>query len=112
MSSWEMKFIASEAERLIAMSAQDVGIRAELRGLAGRILEATRPPLPRPSVEEAPSPPPEPLRELTLGRAPAPPPVIGASRPEPDEDDLGPIEARCRAKCEAVRWQAECHRRL
>ena len=46
MSSWDMKFIASESQRLIAMSARDPDLRAELRALAMEILEATGAPGP------------------------------------------------------------------
>jgi hypothetical protein len=159
MSSWDMKIIASEADRLIAMSAQDTELRAALRVLAKGILEATedRSPLttavgpvlaeatdvPASSsitsltvaetVQAAPiasepddhnpevaASPTEPLRELTLGRyvSPANPPSHpGDAGPPPDsredeDDELERIEQRCRAKCEAVRSQAECHRRL
>jgi hypothetical protein len=150
-----MKIIASEAERLIAMSARDAEIRAALRVLAEGILEATQAPLPRASgagpvltgSDRAPSspseslmrediaeagppaldpdernpeiagPPSEPLRELTLGRqvAPSNPPSESAGenpRAESDDDEFERIEEHCRAKCEAVRWQVECHRRL
>lgn len=58
---------------------------------------------------------PEPLRELTLGRTPAAPkPIPGTVTPraEPDEDELEGIRQRCLAKCEAIRWQVESHRRL
>jgi hypothetical protein len=57
----------------------------------------------------------EPLKELTLGRRIAPPiqPAGGMSAPtSTDEDELAGIAARCRGKAEAVRWQAESHRRL
>jgi hypothetical protein len=57
----------------------------------------------------------EPLRELTLGQhtAPAvPSPPVMATHPETDEDEDHRIAARCRAKSEAVRWQAESHRRV
>ena len=154
MSPRDMKIIAPEAERLIAMSAGDAELRAALRALAEGILEATDgipdrkpaedlvlagsivaaspagesrmgediretgPPAPDPD-EPDPVPPslpaPEPLRELTLGRSPAPPPptpAAGGSHDEPLADELEQLQRRCRAKCEAVRWQAECHRRL
>ncbi len=61
------------------------------------------------------SSPREPLKELTLGRriAPSPHPPGGVSTPaSTDEDDLARIVARCRGKAEAIRWQAESHRRL
>src|SRR5205807_973380 len=58
----------------------------------------------------------EPLRELTLGRrTPAPaltPHAPGVpDRAEADDDDLGRIEARCRAKADAARWAARRRRR-
>ena len=150
MSVWEMKIIAEEARRLIAMSAQDADLRAELRALAEKILEATEcpPAAASPAAEaarapdepatpndagdaEPPAPEPlrpaprrpvlvrerEPLRELTLGQRTAPPipPPSPAGRDadrETDEDELERIEARCRAKAEAVRWQAESQRQL
>ncbi len=131
MSSWDMKFIASESQRLIAMSARDPDLRAELRALAMEILEATGAPRPDSAAAETqtvlaataggerdhPGPRREPLRELTLGRRPAspiPPPAAAgaASEPDLDEHELDSIGARCRAKCDAVRWQAECHRRI
>jgi hypothetical protein len=59
----------------------------------------------------------EPLRELTLGRRAASiiPPTAsarGPSRPDSDTDELEGIAERCRAKCDALRWQVECHRRV
>ncbi len=57
----------------------------------------------------------EPLKELTLGRRIVPrnqPPPSMPTQSDKEEDDLVRIGARCRAKAEAVRWQAECHRRL
>ena len=90
---WQMKLISAEADRLIELAADDAGLRAELRALAERILEAIAGPpseddpdranpaarvLSAATTEERPaarSPvslnrrrPPEPLRELTLGR--------------------------------------------
>jgi hypothetical protein len=41
MSGWEMKIIAAEAHRLIALAAEDAGLRADLRALAQEILAAT-----------------------------------------------------------------------
>ena len=95
MADWQMKIIAVEADRLIDLSAEDAGLRAELRALAERILAATagaaavngKAPANSPSgaaatadatIEAESSPPaaqaepvrrPEPLRELTLGRS-------------------------------------------
>jgi hypothetical protein len=150
MSSWEMKIIAAEAHRLIAMSGQDAELRDELRALAKHILETTEvqslqasnaestnlssPPGEARTSEDAegienPGPEPsggdrdqpgtgrEPLRELTLGRRaasaiPPPAPERGPFRPDTDTDELDGIEERCRAKCEALRWQVECHRRV
>jgi hypothetical protein len=57
----------------------------------------------------------EPLRELTLGRRIAPatqPPGGTSAHSSADEDDLARIVTRCRGKAEALRWQAESHRRL
>ncbi len=59
----------------------------------------------------------EPLRELTLGRRvastiPPPAPARGPARPDSDAEELEGLAGRCRAKCEALRWQVECHRRL
>jgi hypothetical protein len=132
MSDWDMKLLASESQRLIAESARDPELRSELRALAMEILEATEASAPDSSAAEVetvpaaragggpdhPRPPREPLRELTLGRRPAaavPPPSAarGSSRADSDEEDeLEAMGARCRAKCDAVRWQAECHRRI
>jgi hypothetical protein len=58
---------------------------------------------------------PEPLRELTLGRSPASARPIGPSattRIDSDIDELQEIRRRCLAKCDALRWQVESHRRL
>jgi hypothetical protein len=73
-------------------------------------------------VSEPPGPPPqryvarrEPLRELTLGRkvAPAPPPPASSvNHAAVEKEELDQLVARCRAKAEAVRWQAESHRRV
>ena len=41
MSAWEMKIIAAEAQRLLALAVQDAGLREELRALAEDILRAT-----------------------------------------------------------------------
>ncbi len=155
MPSWEMKIIDAEARRLIALSAEDVEVRDELRALAVEILRATESPPPpasaadpvgpEPSGREAPGHVPvateiagpaeglrpdpdggiaggrvagrEPLRELTLGRAGSSaialsPPAGRPPRPASVEDEFGPIEARCRAKCAALRGQVECHRRV
>jgi hypothetical protein len=56
----------------------------------------------------------EPLRELTLGRRPAAPIAspVTATFPDESNDELRQIEERCRAKSDAVRWQAESHRRI
>lgn len=65
-----------------------------------------------PGADDSPA---EPLRELTLGRLPASPkpiPAAATPRAEPDEDELDGIRQRCLAKCEAIRWQVESHRRL
>jgi hypothetical protein len=131
MSDRELKSLASESHRLIAMSAQDPDLRTALRALAMEILEATERPPPESSAAETETVPTstavggpdhsdpqrEPLHELTLGRRPAaavPPPSAagGSSRVESEEDELEGLGARCRAKCDAVRWQAECHRRI
>src|SRR5262245_4229604 len=131
MSDWDMKFLTSESQRLMAMSAQDPDLRAELRALAMEILEATEAPRPDSSGavtetilapttggdQDHPGTRREPLHELTLGRrpaAPVPPPsaASGSLRLESEEDELEDIGVRCRAKCDAVRWQAECHRRI
>jgi hypothetical protein len=155
MSAWDMKIIAAEAERLIAMSAQDAGLRDELRALAVRILNETEIPRTYPSNAarvlaesadlegrsdearlseslgevEHPVPDPagadgdapgqvrEPLRELTLGRKAESAvlrPVSSSRRPpaDSDPDEFEPIAERCRAKCDALRWQVECHRRV
>jgi hypothetical protein len=152
MSDWEMKIIAEEAQHLIEKSAQNGGLRAQLRALAERILQETEIPLPLISTTDSvaakvvdaptttseplkpddartiargggdstddrgaqPGAPREPLRELTLGRRPAPPipsPATGVSQAE-SEDELRRIEERAQAKCDAVRWQAESHRRM
>ncbi len=131
MSDSDLKFLTSESQRLIEESARDPELRAELRALARDILEATDalgPGSAAAKTETAlaqmsgagkvqPSPRREPLRELTLGRHPAAPPpppttAAGPSRAEPEEDELEGIGARCRAKCEAIRWQVECQRRI
>jgi hypothetical protein len=111
MSRWEMKIIASEAQRLMALAAGDEGLRAELRALAQELLAATEAPPPHtvvpegpaaelaPAAEERPAPPnpqgqglaqadrpplKEPLRELTLGRPRLPPVPTGPRHlPEP-----------------------------
>ena len=41
MSGWEMKIITAEAHRLVALAAQDAGLRADLRALAQEILSTT-----------------------------------------------------------------------
>ncbi len=152
MSPWDMKIIAPEAERLIAMSVRDADLRAALRALAREILEATEVTLPMESDPDPdpagtagapktsdesplsgengkaqraeadadrrdprkPGAPREPLRALTFGRttAPPPPPHSEATPRADFDDELERLEKRCRAKSEAVRWQAECHRRL
>lgn len=141
MPGWEMKIIAAEAERLIAMAAEDDDLRADLRALAVAILAATETPPPPaavapegPTSEGVPGPPAardepdaaamptdedEPLRELTLGRSRASPagtrPVAGATTGPAvvvDEVDLDEIEARCRLKAEWARRAASRLRRM
>jgi hypothetical protein len=41
MPGWEMKIITAEAQRLMALAAEDAALRAELRALAEAILSAT-----------------------------------------------------------------------
>jgi hypothetical protein len=91
--------MAASSEPVPSEEAREVA-RPRLDSNAGRI--------------EQPSSHREPLRELTLGRRPAPPvvsPAPGVAQAEAD-DELRLIEERCQAKCEAVRWQAESHRRI
>ncbi len=129
---WQMKLISAEANRLIEQAADDAGLRADLRSLAERILEAIAvppneddrdrgdPAAGAPSAAmtgERPSPvapvsldrrqPPEPLRELTLGqpahsRNHVKPNTRKIAEPEVIVDHLAPIEARCRKKAEAA----------
>lgn len=57
----------------------------------------------------------EPLRELTLGQATMPPPLVPSeigARSEADAEEIERLGGRCRAKAEAVRWQVESHQRL
>ncbi len=142
MADWQMKIIAVEADRLIDLSADDAGLRAELRALARKILAATADPSEidddnasanRPSVAtvdatiEAESAPPaaqaeqvrrpEPLRELTLGRSvpsrrEAKPGSTRPTGPAAFEDEIETIEARCRKKADAARWAAAHERWL
>lgn len=55
MSGWQMKIITAEAQRLMALAAEDAGLRADLRALAEAILAATEAPLPH---DATPAPPP------------------------------------------------------
>jgi hypothetical protein len=110
MSSWELKIITAEAERLLPMAGEDADLRAGLRALAESILAATEGPNPLPDVARDDRPPgPEPLKELTLGRtrpSTGPvevPDVSGAAGPD---DDPEGIEGRCRRKAEAARLAA------
>ncbi len=136
-----MKIIAVEADRLIELAADDAELRADLRALAKKILEATAEPQDReiddpvnstsrsgvgPAMPEKAAPPavvpdrgrpPERLRELTLGRSvparsPAKPTVAKFAGQDAFEDELAPIEARCRKKADAARWAATHERWL
>ena len=140
VTDWQMKMITVDINRLLELAVDDAELRAELRALAARILAATadtpardgaaavnassRPdaPLttrmgPAPAVKPDRARPTEPLRELTLGRSvPSRSPVKPAppknTAPEAPEDDLAPIEARCRKKADAARWAAAHERWL
>jgi hypothetical protein len=46
MPGWEMKIITAEAQRLLALAAEDADLRADLRALAEEILSATEAPPP------------------------------------------------------------------
>ena len=138
---WQLKIIAVEADRLIELAADDAELRADLRALAKKILEATAEPQDReiddpvnstsrsgvgPAMPEKAAPPavvpdrgrpPERLRELTLGRSvparsPAKPTVAKFAGQDAFEDELAPIEARCRKKADAARWAAAHERWL
>jgi hypothetical protein len=119
MSAWELKVIASEAQRLLALAVKDAGLRQELRALAEDILRATEgtspgtiPPgsnrvVPATKVAAASV---EPLRELTLGRsrpAPAEPPQASVA-----DLDLAAIMGRCRVGAEGARRAAARQRRI
>jgi hypothetical protein len=54
MPGWEMKIIEAEARRLIALAAEDDGLRSELRALAEMILAATEQHLPGTDRVESP----------------------------------------------------------
>jgi hypothetical protein len=138
---WEMKSIAMEADRLIGLAADDAGLRADLRALAKKILAETEDPQTEDDPAPTSAPPrlaagptvkaeaapavvkvdrvrrTEPLRELTLGRAapsrsPAKPAATKISVPDASEDELAPIELRCRKKADAARWAAAHERWL
>src|SRR4051794_7587106 len=55
MAGWEMKIIAAEARRLMALAAEDAALRAELRSLAETILAATEDSPPHPATAARPS---------------------------------------------------------
>ncbi|HEX8200541.1 MAG TPA: hypothetical protein VF590_08635, partial [Isosphaeraceae bacterium] len=111
MSGWELKIIAAEAHRLVALAAEDDDLRTALRALAESILAATAAASPPEVIRDDPAPP-EPLRELTLGRSrpPSAPEGSPAGRgPSTGFDpDLAAIAAQCRRKATAARWAARC----
>lgn len=123
-------------ERLLALAAQDAGLRGPLRQLAQAFLEMTAEPeadtaaqepkavpiaeqvqatlqkleaaVSREANEPEPAPVPRvPLPELTLGRS-RPSEPSGPIYPQQRETagDLGLIESRCRLKAEGARWAA------
>lgn len=129
MAGWETKIITAEADRLVALAADDPGLRADLIALARRILAETGAMSPgehRSTGEDdvaacVPSDevesqaeafkPNEPLRELTFGRSSPPAPVVSRSQVTATEADLTEIEERCRLKADGARWAANRLRR-
>jgi hypothetical protein len=124
MSDWLMKVIRAEADRLLELAADDDELRADLRVLARRILDATEETKERvePSAAAAAQDTPghnasaevdEPLRELTLGRPrsessqASPHPTKRGGGQAGQDDDLARLESRCRAKGEVARSIAE-----
>ncbi len=121
MAGWEMKIITAEAQRLLALAANNANLRADLRALAELIMAATESrPLSAPTQGIAPAEAPhakETLRELTLGRSrPAfsevELPPNATTEPAVSDADLPEIEARCRLKAEGARWAAARQRRI
>jgi hypothetical protein len=126
MSAWELKVIAAEAQRLLALAVKDAGLREELRALAEDILRATEGSLPLTTTTASPRLSPvtkalpaavEPLRELTLGRSRASPPGIPpvpTEMPQPlvADVDLAEIMSRCRLNAEGARRAAARQRRI
>jgi hypothetical protein len=136
MEDWRLKIISAEADRLIELAAEDAGLRADLRELAGKILAATdvraiasaaaltnapsEPvPVPAGGQEQASLPSThddaeetaEPLRELTLGRpASTGKPIFSrtpkTSDPKTIDDEITRIVDRCQKKAQAARWVA------
>ena len=128
MSAWEMKVIAAEAQRLLALAAEDAGLRAELRALAEDILRATEGSLPLPTTTGSPGlspattsavpPAVEPLRELTFGRSRSVTArdSLRRRRRRPNLSlrtiDLAEIMSRCRLNAEGARRAAARQRRI
>jgi hypothetical protein len=54
MAVWEMKIITAEAQRLMALAAEDADLRAELRASAETILAATEDSPPHPATRACP----------------------------------------------------------
>jgi hypothetical protein len=78
MPGWDMKVIAAETQRLLALAATDAGLRAELRSLADEILKATETEVasaPAPAPPPPPAPVPAPASPQTVTMAEAEPPV-------------------------------------
>lgn len=135
MPSWELKILTAEAERLLALAADDAELRAELRALAETILAATNggsvhlaagsaiegspfeaaAAIPgSPEILEdsrATAPGDEPLRELTLGQPRWPSDQTEHLRAKLGEtpstdDERRSLERRCRLKAAAAQYAA------
>jgi hypothetical protein len=79
MAGWEMKIITAEAQRLMAMAAEDADLRAGLRDLAETILAATADTPPHPAMTAC---LPADLAPMVSPSGAVPVPIAGGDEPD------------------------------